>query len=111
MIITAKSGQDFFEYDEELYDDGYFYRYYVFVDGKPANLIITESGVSVEFEEGNCVHTSLIPKAMFQNQKSLDWEQVKKIITIIVNTELEGVESSKEQMDELYEKWKKLNKE
>jgi len=100
-------------YYESLDDKGYFYELYVLIDGNYSAIIITEGGVSVEFREGPksgaSIHTNIIPENLFPNSKSLEWDQLCKIIKILEVSDLEGRFFSKKHMDDLFEEWKSLN--
>lgn len=101
-------------YYEKVYEDGYFYELYVMIDGVKSAIIITEGGVSIEWRSGpNCdatIHTNIVPKQLFEGLERLTWPHLLKIIKIVESTGGEGLSYSREEMKELYERWKQLGK-
>src|SRR5262245_12010146 len=93
---------------EEIDDRGYFYELYVLIDSKKAAIVITDAGVSIDFIDGSSIDTNIMPEGRYGKQKSLQWEQLRKIIRIIEATGAEGKVWSKEEMDKFYDKWKSL---
>jgi len=98
-----------FRFYESVDADGYFYEVYVLIDKEKAAIAITDNGVSVDFMSGSSIHTNIVPNKMFQGQKFLSWNQIAKILTVLENTDLEGVTYSKEQMESSFQEWKELN--
>jgi hypothetical protein len=108
------------EYDDdtirywESHEDGeYYYELYVLVDGRVARIVVTNFGVSVDFkdEEGQpseSIHTNIVPNRLFGETEKLSWNQLLKIVSILESIGIEGTKYSKKEMDEMYEKWKKL---
>ncbi len=97
-------------YYTEIDDDGYFYECYVLVDGKKAAIVITDNGVNIDFDSGECLGTNITPERLFPNDKSLSWKQIRKIIRILEKIDGEGKLHSKEYMDAKYEEWKTLTR-
>jgi len=122
MKITADyEGRDD-EYDnetirfyEEVDDEGYFYEVYVLIDGGKAAVIITDEGVSVQWrageKEGGSIITPLTPEKIFPNQKDLTWDDIQKILKILIGMDRKsgaiGEYHSPDGMKELYEQFKK----
>jgi hypothetical protein len=96
-------------YYESINKKGYFYELYVMIDDVKAKIIITNGGVSIDFVDGRCVHTNIIPERLFK-ENELTWPKLRKIIRIIENTEAEGMVYSQEEMREKYILWKSLGK-
>lgn len=93
---------------ESIDDNSYFYELYVLIDGKKAAVIVTNSGVSVDYLTGESVHTNIVPERLYGKRKSLKWKHLSKILEIIESTNGEGKIFSKQDMNALYEKWKSL---
>ncbi len=118
MIITPdyKGRNDEYDentvrYYEKIYDDWYFYELYVLVHKKKARIVITNRGVSIDFKKsGKTIGTNIDPEGLFGKTKKLKWAQLHKIIKILEKTGLEGKTHSKEEMNELYEEWKRQGK-
>ena len=89
-------------------EEGYFYELYVLIDSKPAAIIVTDDGVSVDFASGECSHTNIIPKRLYGDQALLVWDQLFKIVQILEKTDIEGRLYSKKKQDNLYNLWKSL---
>lgn len=114
MEISTKISLDFDEntigFYENIDDEGYFYELYVLIDDKKAAIIITDDGISIDFVDGSCIHTNIVPNRLFPNMKSLPWKCLRKIIKILEDTGMEGKHYSAKEEEELYQKWVDLGK-
>lgn len=102
-LLEAKSGEHF-PYSEELDEEGYFYRISVVWRKRDGELIIAPDGVSLSFDDGDSIHSNIIPRGLFGEVLKLTEEQLEKIILALV----EGRPFSKKEMDDLYEYWTKM---
>jgi hypothetical protein len=80
------------------------YGYYYYLQVEDRDYHILGDGVSVNYENGDCVHTNMIPQSRFSKEiNALSEESILRII----NLPVEGMRKGKEEMDDLYERWKK----
>ncbi len=102
---------DTIRYYESIDDDGYFYECYVLVNDKKSRIVITDEGVSIDFKEsGETLCTDIVPKDLFPDHTSLNWNQICKILIILKNERCISEMKSKKFMDDNYEEWKYLTK-
>lgn len=60
--------------------------------------------MSLDYREGDCFYTNIVPKKLFGEVTKLTKEQLVEIMDI--SDDLEGEHFSKKRMDALYEHWK-----
>ena len=98
-----------FPYNEKLINDkdGYDYLYNISVvwNGRDGEIAISRWGVSMWYDDDDTVTTNIEPDRLFPNKKQLTIANLQKIIRILERIGLEGMTTSKEQMDLFYQKY------
>lgn len=103
-IRSDSKFDDVIRYWQTVDNIGYYYELYVLAGTKKAVIMITNDGVSVEYiTSGDNIHTNLIPKRMFPNQKELSWSDITRIVKTLEAINCEGKVFSAEEMKKFFE--------
>jgi len=96
-------------YWTNLSDEGYYYELYVIAEGQVARIVITDRGVSIDFKDSHeTISTDLDPEAIFGPQTELEWDKhLSYIVHLLQKDKFVGKRQSKEDMNELYERFLK----
>jgi hypothetical protein len=99
-------GNEVFPYSEIIHgtEDKYDYYYEISISWqeKTGVVIVTRWGVSIYFDNGKAIMTNIQPYFLFKGKKSLDEDNLRKILNIICNTDAEGKSITKEDLDYFY---------
>lgn len=104
LLETAKMGE--FYYNEEIDEEGYFYEIQAEYKKEPVDIIILETGVSIDYiNKGYHVHTNIIPNNLFGELLKLEPKHLEEILRIIAIT---GGEGKSYDTQKMFKEWQEL---